>query len=129
MVITIRTMASRIQDECLKVRKELFFDSQRGFDHNMGGLRTRASIINAEARVDNLTGGMIRFKFRSHRLLWFSIQGVEKRYIIDCTNKYDYSIRDNDDTNPYLTIEKVLLKTASELIKIEQTYNDLLKAA
>ncbi len=113
----------------MKVRKELFYDSRRGFDHNIGGVRTGSSVKNAEARVDNLTGGLVRFKFRSHRLLWFSIYGVEKRFIVECANKYDYTINDNEETNPYLHIEKKLLKAASDLIMIDKAYNELFKSA
>ena len=94
MAKMIRTQARKIQDACLKVRKELFYDPAMGFNHNIGGVRTRASVKNAEARVDNLTGGLIRFKFRSHRLLWFTIQGVEKRYVIECANKWNYELKD-----------------------------------
>jgi len=110
MTCVIKKLAAKIQAECLKVREELFWDSKYGFDHNIGGVRTRASVKKAEARVDNLTGGLVRFKFRSHRLLWFSIRGLEKRYILDCANKYDYYTKDSAETNPYLHIESGLLE-------------------
>ncbi len=125
----IQVQAGKIQVECLKVRKELFYDPRRGFDHNIGGVRTRRSVKNAEARVDNLTGGLVRFKFRSHRLLWFCIYGFEKRFIVDSANKYDYATKDSEETNPYLHIEKELLNAASNLIMIEKAYNELFKSA
>lgn len=129
MAKMIRTQARKIQDACLKVREELFYDPAMGFNHNIGGVRTRASVKNAEARVDNLTGNLIRFKFRSHRLLWFTIQGVEKRYVIECANKWIYGLKDTDESNPYLTIEQVLNNVASELMMIDNVYNNLFKAA
>ena len=129
MAKLIWTKARTIQEACIKVRKELFYDQISGFDHNIGGVRTKASVKKAEARIDNLTGGLVRFKFRSHRLLWFTIQGVDKRYIIECTNKYDYNVKDSEKSNPYLTIEKELNNAASEMMMIEQAYKQLLKAA
>lgn len=125
----IRTQAGKIQDACLKARKELFYDPAMGFNHNIGGVRTSASVKNAEARVDNLTCGLVRFKFRSHRLLWFTIQGVEKRYVIECPNKWNYELKDTDESNPYLTIEQVLNNAASEMMMIDNVFNNLLKAA
>jgi hypothetical protein len=100
-----------------------------GFNHNIGGVRTSASVKNAEARVDNLTCGLVRFKFRSHRLLWFTIQGVEKRYVIECPNKWNYELKDTDESNPYLTIEQELRNAASEMMMIDNVFNNLLKAA
>ena len=125
----IRTQAGKIQDASLKVRKELFYDPAMGFNHNIGGVRTCASVKNAEARVDNLTCGLVRFKFRSHRLLWFTIQGVEKRYVIECPNKWNYELKDTDESNPYLTIEQELRNAASEMMMIDNVFNNLLKAA
>lgn len=129
MAKLIRTQAGKIQDACLKARKELFYDPTMGFNHNIGGVRTSASVKNAEARVDNLTCGLVRFKFRSHRLLWFTIQGVEKRYVIECPNKWNYDLKDADDSNPYLTIEQELRNAASEMMMIDNVFNNLLKAA
>ncbi len=125
----IRTQAGKIQDACLKARKELFYDPAMGFNHNIGGVRTSASVKNAEARVDNLTCGLVRFKFRSHRLLWFTIQGVEKRYVIECPNKWNYELKDTDESNPYLTIEQEFRNAASEMMMIDNVFNNLLKAA
>lgn len=129
MAKLIRTQAGKIQDACLKARKELFYDPAMGFNHNIGGVRTSASVKNAEARVDNLTCGLVRFKFRSHRLLWFTIQGVEKRYVIECPNKWNYELKDTDESNPYLTIEQELRNAASEMMMIDNVFNNLLKAA
>lgn len=129
MAKLIRTQAGKIQDACLKARKELFYDPAMGFNHNIGGVRTCASVKNAEARVDNLTCGLVRFKFRSHRLLWFTIQGVEKRYVIECPNKWNYELKDTDESNPYLTIEQELRNAASEMMMIDNVFNNLLKAA
>lgn len=33
-------LASKLQDESLKIRKDLFFDPELGFSHNLGGVRT-----------------------------------------------------------------------------------------
>jgi len=129
MAKLIRTQAGKIQDACLKARKELFYDPAMGFNHNIGGVRTSASVKNAEARVDNLTCGLVRFKFRSHRLLWFTIQGVEKRYVIECANKWNYGLKDTNESNPYLTIEQELRNAASEMMMIDNVFNNLLKAA
>jgi hypothetical protein len=129
MAKLIRTQAGKIQDACLKARKELFYDPAMGFNHNIGGVRTSASVKNAEARVDNLTCGLVRFKFRSHRLLWFTIQGVEKRYVIECANKWNYGLKDTNESNPYLTIEQELHNAASEMMMIDNVFNNLLKAA
>lgn len=121
-------LAATIQVKCLSIRKELFFDPILGFNHNMGGVRTRASIKNAEAYINNISGNYIQFKFRSHRMLWFTVKGVAKRYIISTPNQFDYSI-ESIATNPYLKIENELLKAASELRMMDQVYSELLIAA
>jgi len=125
----VEKLAAKLQAECLKVRRLLFYDPDNGFNHNMGGVRTRASVKDAEAYINNLSGCLIRFKFRSHRMLWFTIQGVSKRYILTVPNQFDYFAVDSDKTNPYLTIEPELRKAASELKMMGQAYNELLMAA
>jgi len=122
-------LAAKLQAECLKVRKQLFYDSKSGFSHNVGGVRTEASAKVAEACINNISGCLIRFKFRSHRMLWFTIQGVSKRYILASPNQFDYDTVESDETNPYLKIKSELLKAASEMRKMEVVYNELANAA
>lgn len=125
----VENLASRLQAEALKVRRRLFYDKERGFNHNMGGVRTDSSVKDAEAYVNNVSGNLVRFKFRSHRMLWFTIDGVSKRYILATTNQYDYKTPESNDANPYLKIEQELKKAASELRIMEQAYSELLNAA
>lgn len=122
-------LAAKLQAECMKVRTLLFYDSERGFDHSVGGVRTEASAKVAEACINNISGCLIRFKFRSHRMLWFTIQGVSKRYILTSPNQFDYYTVESDETNPYLKIKNELLKAASEMRKMEVVYNELANAA
>ena len=122
-------LAAKLQAECMKVRTLLFYDSGRGFDHNVGGVRTEASAKVAEASINNISGCLIRFKFRSHRMLWFTIQGVSKRYILAAPNQFDYYTVESDETNPYLKIKSELLKAASEMRKMEVVYKELANAA
>ena len=122
-------LAAKLQAECLKVRKQLFYDSKSGFSHNVGGVRTEASAKVAEACINNISGCLIRFKFRSHRMLWFTIQGVSKRYILTSPNQFDYDTVESDETNPYLKIKSELLKAASEMRKMEVVFNELANAA
>jgi len=122
-------LAAKLQAECMKVRTLLFYDSECGFDHNVGGVRTSASVKVAEASINNISGCLIRFKFRSHRMLWFTIQGVSKRYVLTAPNQFDYYTVESDQTNPYLKIKNELLKAASEMRKMEVGYNELINAA
>ena len=125
----VEDLASRLQAEGLKVRKRLFYDKERGFNHNMGGVRTHSSVKIAEAYINNVSGNIIHFKFRSHRMLWFTINGVSKRYILAASNQYDFYTPESNDNNPYLKIEQGLMKAASELRIMEQAYRDLVNAA
>jgi len=127
--VIVNKLASKLQEEALKARKVLFFDSVKGFDHNMGGVRTGASVKVAEACINNMSGCLIRFKFRSHRMLWFTIRGVSKRYILSSPNQFDYYTVESDETNPYLKIKNELLKAASDMRKMEVVYNELINAA
>ncbi len=122
-------LAAKLQAECMKVTTRLFYDSGRGVDNNVGGVRTEASAKVAEASINNISGCLIRFKFRSHRMLWFTIQGVSKRYILAAPNQFDYYTVESDETNPYLKIKSELLKAASEMRKMEVVYNKLANAA
>ena len=122
-------LAAKLQAECLKVREQLFYDPKSSFSHNVGGVRTEASAKVAEACINNISGCLIRFKFRSHRMLWFTIQGVSKRYILTSPNQFDYYTVESDETNPYLKIKSELLKAASEMRKMEVVYNELANAA
>lgn len=125
------TLSAKLQAECLIIRKKLFFDPNHkiGFNHNMGGVRTEASVKEAETYINNISGNLIRFKFRSHRMLWFTVQGVSKRYILTAPNQFACNIEDSKKMNPYLKIEKEVLKAASELRIMERVYNELLNAA
>ena len=124
----VEKLAAKLQAECLKVRQHLFYDPDNGFNHNMGGVRTGASVKDAEAYINNICGCLIRFKFRSHRMLWFTIQGVSKRYILSAPNQFVDDIEDSVKMNPYLTIESELRKAASELRLMERGYNLLMAA-
>lgn len=57
---------------------------QKGFNHNMGGVRTEVSLQDVTNRVNSITDGFITFHFVSHRRLWFEIEGVNKRYTSLC---------------------------------------------
>ena len=122
-------LAAKLQAECLKVRKQLFYDPKSGFCHNVGGVRTDASVNEVETYINNLTDNLIRFKFRSHRMLWFTVQGVSKRYILAAPTQFANNIEDSKKMNPYLKIEKEVLKAASELRTMERVYYELLNAA
>ncbi len=122
-------LAAKLQAECLKVRKQLFYDPKSGFCHNVGGVRTDASVNEVETYINNLTDNLIRFKFRSHRMLWFTVQGVSKRYILAAPTQFASNIEDSKKMNPYLKIEKEVLKAASELRTMERVYYELLNAA
>ena len=124
----ITTLASKIQEESLKARKELFYDQKLGFDHNMGGVRTMASLENVTKRINDITDGYIEFHFVSHRRLWFKINGVDKRYTIHTANEYDYYTKESSVTNPYNKIATEIRKAIKERQEMERTYHSLLAA-
>lgn len=123
-----KKLAPELQAECLKVRKQLFYDPQRGFDHNMGGVRTEASLEDATDKVNAITGGFITFHFVSHRKLWFEIEGVDKRYTLHSANEYDFYTRESAATNPYNKIAAAIIKALKERDEMERTYQLLIAA-
>ena len=128
MAINTIALARKIQEESLKVRKELFYDQELGFDHNMGGVRTRASLEDVTKRINDITDCYIEFHFVSHRRLWFEIKGVDKRYTIHAANEFDYYTKDSAATNPYNKIAAAVIKALKERDEMERTYQLLIAA-
>lgn len=124
----IEQFASKLQTEGLKIRKLLFFDPERGFNHNMGGVRTSASLEDATKRINAITDGFIKFHFVSHRRLWFEVQGVDKRYTLHCANEYDFNTKEAPDTNPYNKVANELVKALKERDEMEKMYQRLIAA-
>ena len=123
-----KELAPKLQAECLKVRKQLFYDPQKGFNHNMGGVRTEASLQDATNKVNAITDGFITFHFVSHRRLWFEVKGVDKRYTLHCANEYDFYTKESADTNPYNKIAVAIKKALRERDEMERTYQLLIAA-
>ena len=122
-------LAAKLQDKSLEVRKELFFDPELGFNHNMGGLRgTSASRKEATEKVNAITNGVIEFHFISHRMLWFQTKGVDKRYMLNAPNEYKYGIEESAKMNPYCKIASELKNAAKEWREMDEMYQ-LIKAA
>lgn len=121
-----KELAPKLQAECLKVRKQLFYDPQKGFNHNMGGVRTEASLQDATNKVNAITDGFITFHFVSHRRLWFEVKGVDKRYTLHCANEYDFYTQESADTNPYNKIAVAIKKALRERDEMERTYQLLI---
>jgi hypothetical protein len=128
MAINTIALARKIQEESLKVRKELFYDQELGFDHNMGGVRTDASIEYATRRINAITDGFITFHFVSHRRLWFEFEGVDKRYTLHCANEYDFNTKESIATNPYNEIAVEVIKALKERDEMEKMYQRLIAA-
>ena len=128
MAINTIALARKIQEESLKVRKELFYDQELGFDHNMGGVRTSASLEDATRRINAITNGFISFHFVSHRRLWFEIEGVDKRYTLHCANEYDFRTKESAVTNPYNKIAAEVIMALKERNEMERTYQLLIAA-
>lgn len=130
MVATMaEELAAKLQDKSLEVRKELFFDPELGFNHNMGGLRgTSASRKEATEKVNAITNGVIEFHFISHRMLWFQTKGVDKRYMLNAPNEYKYGIEESAKMNPYCKIASELKNAAKEWREMDEMYQ-LIKAA
>ena len=130
MVATMaEKLAAKLQDKSLEVRKELFFDPELGFNHNMGGLRgTSASRKEATEKVNAITNGVIEFHFISHRMLWFQTKGVDKRYMLNAPNEYKYGIEESAKMNPYCKIASELKNAAKEWREMDEMYQ-LIKAA
>ena len=123
-----KNLAVKLQEECLKVRKQLFCDPERGFNHNMGGVRTGASLKDATNKVKAITGGFITFHFVSHRRLWFEIEGVDKRYTLHSANEYDFYTKESAATNPYNKIAAAIIKALKERDEMERAYQLLIAA-
>ena len=123
-----RKKADFIQESALEIRKELFYDPIKGFNHNMGGVRTGASLKDATNKVKAITGGFITFHFVSHRRLWFEIEGVDKRYTLHSANEYDFYTRESAATNPYNMIAAAIIKALKERDEMERTYQLLIAA-
>lgn len=128
MATKAKELAPKLQAECLKVRKQLFYDPQKGFNHNMGGVRTEASLQDATNKVNAITDGFITFHFVSHRRLWFEVKGVDKRYTLHCANEYDFYTKESADTNPYNKIAVAIKKALRERDEMERTYQLLIAA-
>ena len=123
-----RKKADLIQEIALEIRKELFYDPIKFFNHNMGGVRTGASLEDATNKVNAITGGFITFHFVSHRRLWFEIEGVDKRYTLHSANEYDFYTRESAATNPYNKIAAAIIKALKERDEMERTYQLLIAA-
>ena len=117
-----------IQEFALEIRKELFYDPIKGFNHNMGGVRTRASLKEATNKVNAITDGFITFHFVSHRRLWFEIEGIDKRYTLHSANEYDFNTKESAATNPYNKIAVAIKKALKERDEMERTYQLLMAA-
>ncbi len=117
-----------IQEFALEIRKELFYDPIKGFNHNMGGVRTRASLKDATSKVNAITDGFITFHFVSHRRLWFEIEGIDKRYTLHSANEYDFNTKESAATNPYNKIAVAIKKALKERDEMERTYQLLIAA-
>jgi hypothetical protein len=117
-----------IQEFALEIRKELFYDPIKGFNHNMGGVRTRASLKDATNKVNAITDGFITFHFVSHRRLWFEIEGIDKRYTLHRANEYDFNTKESAATNPYNKIAVAIKKALKERDEMERTYQLLIAA-
>jgi len=132
LLSTVATMAEelaeKLEDESLVVRKELFFDPELGFNHNLGGVRTSASRKETTEEVNAITKGVIEFHFISHRRLWFQTPGVDKLYMLNAPNEYKYDIEDSVKMNPYCKIASELKKAAKEWREMDEMYQRL-KAA
>ena len=117
-----------IQEFALEIRKELFYDPIKCFNHNMGGVRTEASLQDATNKVNAITDGFITFHFVSHRRLWFELKGVDKRFTLHSANEYDFNTKESADTNPYNKIAVAIKKALKERDDMERTYQLLIAA-
>ena len=124
----VEKKADYLQKLAIEIRKELFHDPICGFDHNMGGVRTDASIEYATRRINAITDGFITFHFVSHRRLWFEFEGVDKRYTLHCANEYDFNTKESIATNPYNEIAVEVIKALKERDEMEKMYQHLIAA-
>lgn len=124
----VKKMADSLQELANEIRSELFCDPICDFNHNMGGVRTDASIEDATRRINAITNGFISFHFVSHRRLWFEIEGVDKRYTLHCANEYGFRTKESGVTNPYNKIAAAVIKAFKERNEMERTYQLLIAA-
>ena len=124
----VERLAVKLQEECQNARRQLFYDPLKEFDHNMGGVRTRALLEDVTKRINDITDGDIEFHFVSHRRLWFEIKGVDKRYTIYTANEYDYDTKESAATNPYNKIAVEVIKALKERDEMEKMYQLLIAA-
>lgn len=123
-----KDVADKLQTACLKVRRTLFYDPKLGYNHNMGGVRTSASLGSVTKEVNAITDGFITFHFVSHRRLWFEIEGIDKRYTLHSANEYDFNTKESAATNPYNKIAVAIKKALKERDEMERTYQLLIAA-
>lgn len=123
-----RKKADFIQESALEIRKELFYDPIKGFNHSMGGVRTEASLQDATNKVNAITNGFVTFHFVSHRRLWFEVEGVDKRYTLHCAKEYDFNTKESTATNPYNKIAGAVIKALKERDEMEKMYQLLIAA-
>ena len=124
----VKKKANSLQELAIEIRSELFCDPIFEFNHNMGGVRTNASIEDATRRINAITNGFITFHFVSHRRLWFEIEGVDKRYTLYCANEYGFWTKESAATNPYRRISKEVIKAINERDEMEKMYQLLIAA-
>ncbi len=123
-----RKKAAFIQESALEIRKELFYDPIKGYNHSMGGVRTEASLQDATNKVNAITNGFITFHFVSHRRLWFEVEGVNKRHTLHCSNEHDFNTKESANTNPYNKIAVAVIKALKERDEMEKMYQLLIAA-
>ena len=123
-----RKKADFIQESALEIRKELFYDPIKGFNHGMGGVRTKASLQDATNKVNAITNGFVTFHFVSHRRLWFEVEGVDRRYTLHCAKEYDFNTKESTATNPYNKIAGAVIKALKERDEMEKMYQLLIAA-
>ena len=124
----VERLAVKLQEECQNARRQLFYDPLKEFDHNLGVVRTSASLEDATRRINAITNGFISFHFVSHRRLWFEIEGVDKRYTLHCANEYDFRTKESAVTNPYNKIAAEVIMALKERNEMERTYQLLIAA-
>lgn len=117
-----------LQELALEIRRSLFCDPILGYNHNMGGVRTNASLEDATNNINSITGGFIKFHFVSHRRLWFEVEGVDKRYTLHCAKEYDFNTKESAATNPYNKIAAAVIMALKERDEMERTYQLLIAA-
>ena len=124
----VQELATKLQEKCLDVRRQLFYDPIKKFDYSMGGVRTNASLKDVTKELNAITNGFITFHFVSHRRLWFEVKGVDKRHTLHCPNEHDFNTKESADTNPYNKIAVAVIKALKERDEMEKMYQLLIAA-